>query len=360
MTVKRRSQLQESGALVNAYVRNSTGVLELNRPRALNSLNQEMIDIIDEALKEWKDDDAVHRVLLTSLSEKGFCAGGDVRVARDAALSGNHDPADRFFATEFVMNGDLAEFPKPYVSLIDGVVMGGGLGISAHGSHRVITERAFAAMPEMAIGYMPDVGIPWMFQHMVGETGKPSYALAVFLVVTGWRLSPADMLYSGLATHFVSSENLSDFTDMLIAESLDEALERFAEEGPTDSKLKEYAADIEATFGYESWEHIDRALKKHPNQEFVADVNKHLESANPASVVAAVELMHAVTKCASIREELELERVLGAHMRREPNFAEGVRAVLVDKDRSPSFHPATFDAVDESIYRALLTSVLNK
>lgn len=358
MSSNGNSLLREKDSLVNAYVRNTTGILELNRPRALNSLNQEMIDIIDEALNSWRDDPAVHRVVLTSLSEKGFCAGGDVREAREAALSGNHGPADHFFDTEFQLNGDLAEFPKPYISIIDGVVMGGGLGISAHGSHRIVTEKAFAAMPEMAIGYMPDVGIPWMFQHMVDENNRTSYARAVFLVVTGWRLSPADMVYSGLATHFVPSKDIGDFVDVVIAESLDEALERYASNVEEVSRLAALEADIEATFNFASWAEISAALDSHPNKEFTEEVRSLLSNANPASVVAAVELMHAITKVSSIREELKLEKALGAHMRRLPNFAEGVRAVLVDKDRSPKFAPASYDEVDANEFRMLLENVL--
>lgn len=335
---------------VRVSVRNSTGLLELNRPKALNSLNVEMIELIDEALNTWRDDPAVHRVIISSLSPKAFCAGGDVRYARE----GDPDAVDHFFATEYHMNGDLSEYPKPVVALIDGVVMGGGLGISAHGSHRVVSENALAAMPEMAIGYFPDVGIPWMFQHMRNREGDTSYAMAVFLTVTGYRLDPADMLYSGLATHFVPSEKHSDFRDMAIAESLDEALEEFAEEGAQDSALEKIAGDIEATFNHHTWAEIDAALKAHPNREFVELVRGLMEKANPTSVVAAVEFMAAVTRCTDIRQELALETVLGEHLRRDPNFSEGVRAVLVDKCRNPSFSPDNYEDVDVEALRKVL------
>lgn len=144
-----------SAAPVRAYVENSTGVLELNRPQALNSLTHEMVNIIDQALDQWWDDDAVHRVLVYSNSPKAFCAGGDVRAAREAIQAGRGGEADQFFVDEYDMNNNISEFPKPYISLIDGFVMGGGLGLSAHGSHRVISEKASAAMPEMAIGFTP-------------------------------------------------------------------------------------------------------------------------------------------------------------------------------------------------------------
>lgn len=153
-------------------IRNHTGVIELNRPRALNSLNPEMLDIIRQALSQWRHNDEVEQVLVYSNSPKAFCAGGDVRAARDGVLAEKWAEVDEFFEGEYALNGDIAEYPKPYIAVIDGVAMGGGLGISAHGSHRVVTEKAFASMPEMAIGYVTDVGIAYMSQRMVGTRGK--------------------------------------------------------------------------------------------------------------------------------------------------------------------------------------------
>ena len=151
---------------VNVSVRNSTGLLELNRPKALNSLNPRMVDLITDALEKWADDPDVHRVIIYSSSPKAFCAGGDVRLVREEITGGSYKAGDKFFLDEYEMNNALANFPKPVVALIDGVAMGGGLGISAHGSHRVITENALAAMPEMVIGFSPDVGMTWMMARM--------------------------------------------------------------------------------------------------------------------------------------------------------------------------------------------------
>ncbi|AKK05377.1 enoyl-CoA hydratase/carnithine racemase [Corynebacterium mustelae] len=335
-------------------VERSTGIFELNRPRALNSLNPEMIDIIDNHLKQWAADDTVTQVIVYSNSEKGFCAGGDVRFAREVVINGTPELADKFFAIEYNMNGDLAHFPKPYIAIIDGVAMGGGLGISAHGSHRVITENAFAAMPEMAIGYIPDVGLPYMLQRMVGERGVASPALALFLVLTGWRLSPADMMWSGLATHFVPHAHIAKFHEQVITDGIDAAVERFASEIPEKSKLAELFDDIEATFNFASWAEIEAALAEHPNRDFVAIVREHIENSSPSAIVAATELMAAAAKCGDIRQELALETALGEVIRREPDFAEGIRAVLVDKCRNPHFSPATFAEVDPGKYRAIL------
>lgn len=365
-------------------VRGNTGLLELNREKALNSLDPEMIDLIDGALKKWKNDDAVEQVVVYSGSERAFCAGGDVRHVREACLEGNYQDGDDFFAKEYRMNGDLAEFPKPYVALINGVVMGGGLGISVHGSHRIVTERTFAAMPEMAIGFTPDVGVPYFFEHMavgVNPTRK-SHALAVFLTTTGWHMKPADMLFAGVATHFVPSEKIDKLRQSIITDGVDaavslhclsrdqlvtpegkvirDAFEHAVTKDLEDSELAKYIVDIEQTFDHGSFADIENAVDAHGNQEFVDLVREKWSVANPASLVAAAELHAAIARCDSIREELELERVLGELMRRDDNFTEGVRAVLVDKDRNAKFIPDTTEGVDVTKYRNLMNDTLAK
>ena len=232
--------------------------------------------------------------------------------------------------------------------------MGGGLGLSMHGSHRVITDNAQAAMPEMAIGFCPDVGASWKFSRMKSKNFGPSIAMAVFLCTTGWRMTAADMLYTGLATDYVAAGDIQSFIDMVIAESLDEALEFYAEPRPINSKLKEFHEDIEATFAFDSWAEIEQALDSHENKDFVEHVRELLKPANPTSLVAAVELIHANAEVPDIRRALDNEYTVGATLRRQKNFAEGVRAVLVDKDRNPSFDPATVDDIDTMVYRRLL------
>ncbi|APT84372.1 enoyl-CoA hydratase/isomerase family protein [Corynebacterium aquilae] len=339
---------------VNVSVRNTTGCIELNRPKALNSLNHDMINTIAEAIEGWRDDDSVHRVVIFSSTERAFCAGGDVRSVRDAGVEGDFAAGDQLFVDEYVMNNDLGQFPKPIVSVINGVAMGGGLGVSCHGSHRVITERAFAAMPEMAIGFIPDVGMTYMMEHMVGTRGKPSRALAVFLGVTGWRLSPADMIWSGMATHHIDSANTEEFIQVTIEESLDEALERFATEPAEQSKLAGLIDDIEATFNKETWAEIQQALEDHGNEEFKNLVYEHIEKSSPTSVVAAVELFAANLTATTLRHALDNELALGNYLRRGHDFPEGVRAVLIDKDRNPNFEPKNFEDVDVEAIRGVL------
>ncbi|AKK02706.1 enoyl-CoA hydratase/carnithine racemase [Corynebacterium epidermidicanis] len=339
---------------MRAYAQASTGILELNRPRAINAINGEMVDIITPALEDWRDDPEIHRVLIFSNSERGFCAGGDIREVRDHAIEGDHEFGDQYLQKEYTMNKIMANFPKPYVALIDGVVMGGGLGASAHGSHRVITEKAFAAMPEMAIGFVPDVGISYMMTHMVGEEGRKIPALATFAGLTGYRLSAADMLYTGLATHFVPSKDLAEFQEMLIAESIDEALEKYAGELDEEPRIREFLPEIEACFSKGTWAEIDAALNECENEEFVDLVRDLMSNANPSSVVASAEMYAVNTKVSTVEEAIHNEYEIGYLLRREPNFAEGIRAVLVDKDRNPSFVPATYDEVDAAKYHAVL------
>ncbi|WP_083319378.1 enoyl-CoA hydratase/isomerase family protein, partial [Corynebacterium sp. HMSC034B08] len=236
---------------VKTEVRGTTGVITLDRPKALNSLNPEMARAIDEILKQWRDDDTVTQVVIQS-SGKHFCSGGDVRAARDGVLEGRLDEVDTFFADEYAMNLDIANYPKPYIALCSGVIMGGGMGVSAHGSHMVVTEDAFASMPEMNIGYITDVGMSWLLQNL---PKRPSQALGAFLALTGYRLTPDDMLATGLATHKVAS--------------LDGVLDGIVEHGPGyldeigleqgESQLEALYEDIEATFTG-SWAEIRERL----------------------------------------------------------------------------------------------------
>lgn len=339
---------------VRAYVRNSTGILELNRPKALNSLTPEMIETITSSLESWQDDSQISQVLVYSTSDRGFCAGGDVRFARDGILDGREDEVDQFFRDEYAMNDLIANFPKPYVALIDGVVMGGGLGISLHGSHRVITDRAMAAMPEMVIGYFTDVGVAYASQRMVGRKGQPSESIALFIGLTGWRLTPADMLWCGMATHVIGPKSLQSFMDTMVEHGIDTALTEHQAADPKDSELAPHAIEIEECFGQRSWADIDAALEETPDTDFRDKVRELMAGANPASVVATTELYTACLPLQNLREALDKEVALGETLRREPNFVEGVRAVLVDKDRDASFEPADYDGVDVNKYRELV------
>jgi len=321
---------------VTTEVRGTTGVIALDRPKALNSLNPGMARAIDAALDAWRDDDAVEQVVIHSTG-KHFCSGGDVRAAREGMLDGREAEVDAFFADEYAMNLKIANYPKPYIALCSGVIMGGGMGVSAHGSHMVVTEDAFASMPEMNIGYITDVGMSWLLQNL---PKAPSQSLGAFLGLTGYRMSPDDMLATGLATHKVAT--LDGVLDGIVAHGPG-YVDTIAL-GAGESELLSLTDDIDSAFRG-PWAEIQERL----SGELAELVEQLTAQASPSSLVAAAELF-AANAAQDLAGALDNERRLGAVMLREPDFAEGVRAVLVDKDHAPRFAPQP----DPAKYRSVL------
>lgn len=333
-------------------VRNSTGVITLDRPKALNAIDQEMVDEIGPVLRAWESDPAVEQVLIRSTSSKAFCAGGDIRYGYSHMAAGNTEQAEHFFASSYDLHAQVAAFPKPYVATIDGIAMGGGLGISAHGSFRVVTERASASMPEIYIAFVPDVGMSYEMQRMEGTKGYASASLATFIGTTALRLSAADMLWSGVGTHFVPSAELADFEAAVITGSIEEALERFSGTLDQPSRIAGFETGIEECFSGGEWAEIADRLAASPDTELQQLVLAQQERANPASIVAAVELYRA--QPSSAREALDNEAAVGKLLRQDPNFFEGIRTVLIDKGDTPRFSPARTVEVDPAPYRSAL------
>ena len=197
--------------VIEAWRAGRVGRIRLNRPRALNALDIPMIAGIQNALFAWRDDPAVHAVVISSGSERAFCAGGDVRAVREAAMAGDAARVEAFFAAEYALNLMIAAYPKPFVALVDGICMGGGIGISVHGSARVATEHAIFAMPETAIALFPDVGTSYVLPRLPG-------ALGTWLALTGVRLAGADAVHAGLATHVVPRAQLAGLVAALEAD----------------------------------------------------------------------------------------------------------------------------------------------
>lgn len=355
---------------LSTKVEGSTGIIELERPRALNSLSGGMIDGIREAVDEWMNDGSVEQVLIRSSSQRAFCAGGDVRAVAEDDAEGFYHPGDEFFEREYGLNRRLATYPKPIIALLEGVVMGGGFGISAHGSHRVVTASTVGAMPEAAIGFVPDVGMTFRLTHLeapedVADQLPERIALAVFLGTTGWRMNAADMLATGLATHFTADPQA--FGEAVAAKGLKMALREHtmepaaALESPEvgePSKILANAKLIEEIFGAGSWQEVSAALEKaeapdEAGEEFLAVVRDALATANPTSLVAITEIMRHSAHT-DLETALRNEFAMGAKLRRESNFPEGVRAVLVDKDHAPKFSPAQAADVDAAAWRDVL------
>lgn len=319
-----------------------TGIITLDRPKALNALNHRMINAIAEALDTFRDDDAVRQVLLCSAGEKAYCAGGDVRSVRESDLDGDFGPGDDLFRDEYDMNHALATFPKPTVALIDGITMGGGLGVSAHADHRVVTERAWQSMPEMAIGFVTDVGISHAFTHLPNVPEESRAAVGLFLATTAYRMTSDDLLWSGLATHRIEDGGADAFRDALLADGVDAAVsktDRAATAADGDSELARNLDWIAATFAGDDWTAIDERIAG-ASGDFADKVRSLLAPANPLSLFAATALL-TYSADRTLREALDAELALGKLLRRQPNFAEGVRAVLVDKDRTAHFEPGS-------------------
>ncbi|PFG39726.1 enoyl-CoA hydratase [Georgenia soli] len=336
---------------VRSWTDGTVGRLELDRPAALNALDLDMIRGLREALDRWRSDDDVAEVVITGAGGRAFCSGGDVRAAREAVLAGRAELADTFFAEEYALNGAIAELPKPYVAVIDGVAMGGGLGVSIHGSARVVTERAALAMPETALGFTPDVGSTYFLSHLDGD---PAGAVGRYLALTGARIGAADALALGLATHFVPANAVDALLDDAGAEGTAAALARHAAD-PAEAgepSLAPYRDRIEATFSAgtvtEILERLDDA-----GDDWAAGTAAALRIMCPTSLVVALELLKAGA-ASTLGQCLENELRAAVWLIARPDFAEGVRAVLVDKDRKASWSPARVDEVDAEQIRALL------
>jgi len=318
------------------------GRLVLNRPQALNALDLAMIQACAAALGEWRDDPNVHAVVIEGAGDRAFCAGGDIRALRQYELDGEHHKAETFFREEYELNLAIATYPKPYVALIDGICMGGGIGVSVHAPYRVATERAAFAMPETAIGFFPDIGATFFLPRLPGQLGT-------YLGLTGLRMQGTDAVHAGLATHFVPRE---------ILPALSRAL---AEDGP--GTLGAYAtpllafslapqrAAIDRCFGADSVAAIVRGLEATAD-EWSAKTLTALRAVSPSALCWTLEALRrgagmTLPQCQAA--ELALTRTTMRH----PDFAEGVRAMVVDKDRQPRWSPSRIEEVTPAEIAAL-------
>jgi enoyl-CoA hydratase/carnithine racemase len=328
---------------VIAQRRGRAGWLTLNRPAALHALDLEMIAHISHALRSWRADPTVHLVVIDSIGERAFCAGGDVRAVRAHSLAGQHDLIEAFFAAEYALNRTIAEYPKPYVALIDGICLGGGIGISVHGDARVVSEHAAMAMPETAIALFPDVGTTHVLPRLPG-------ALGTWLALTGTRLAGADCVHAGLATHFVPRAEQPSLAAALAADGI-AALPPRAQPLPPFSHAAD-RAEIDATFSADTVAEIIARLNA-STTPWAATARAALAAASPSSLVWSLALLRAgATR--TLPECLAAELAATRTVTRHHDFIEGVRAMVVDKDRRPTWLPATLDAIDPAAIAAIL------
>ncbi|HSO14384.1 MAG TPA: enoyl-CoA hydratase/isomerase family protein [Arthrobacter sp.] len=316
--------------------RGRLGVVTLNRPRAVNALTAGMASAMLEQLTLWADDDAVAAVLVRGAGDRGLCAGGDIVAIYRDMLDGGDATAD-FWAEEYRLNLLISEYPKPYVALMDGLVLGGGVGISAHGSVRIVTERTRMGMPETTIGFVPDVGGTLLLSRSPGETGTHA-------ALTGAHLSGADALFLGLADHFVPSASLAELEAALEAEPADAAVARFVEEAP-GSVLAAQREWIDACYSSDDAEEILRRLRTAGGE--AADAADTIAGKSPTAVKVALASLRRA-KNLSLEEALEQEYRVGLRFLAGPDFREGIRAQVVDKDRDPHWQPASLAEVSRN------------
>jgi len=322
------------------------GTVLMNRPRTLNALDTGMIRGIQAAIDAWRDDAAVELVLLEGAGGKAFCAGGDVRGIRAFATAGDTASIEAFFSEEYAVNRGIARFGKPWVSFIDGVCMGGGIGVSVHNGPRVATENALLAMPETAIALFPDVGTSFVLPRLPDNLGT-------WLALTGARLRGADAVHTGLATHFVPRARLPDLRAAL-TEGDASAVERFAE-APPSASFEPHRDAIRRCFAADTVPGVLRALEAE-GTDWASEQAAILRRMSPTSLAVSLELLRRGAG-ATLDECLEMELALTrAVVSRHPDFREGVRAVLVDKDNAPSWSPPRIEDVDPAAVRAMFAA----
>ena len=317
------------------------GHITLNRPRALNALDHDMIRSITAALDEWREDPAIHAVMIEGAGGRAFCAGGDIRAVREASLAGRHDEVKAFFAEEYAVNQAIASYPKPFVALIDGICMGGGIGVSVHGTMRVASEAAMFAMPETGIALFPDIGATYILPRLRGHIG-------MYMALTGARLLGPDAAYAGLATHFTDRETLAALPAMLAKDGVAVLA------GCTREFIAPIAAHmpaIDRCFGADSVaDIIDRLTAE--DTEWSRQTLMTLRSMSPAAVLWTFRIVKAGAG-RTLPQCLTAELALTGHATRHPDFAEGVRAMVIDKDRQPRWSAPDISAVDPATIEAM-------
>lgn len=324
-------------------IKGTIGWITLNRPKALNALSLNIIREMSHLLHQWEGNPAVKAIVIQGAGDKAFCAGGDVKAVYEAKISGDLQTCDTFFREEYTLNTHIHEYKKPYVALIDGIAMGGGLGISINGSHRIVTEKALLAMPETGIGFFPDVGATTFLIQAPGSIG-------LYLGLTGYRLSPQDALWAKLATHFMPSAKLQDLKHSIEkGTSLEEALSIYGTQPQEKGFLEHHATQIDDHFHKLSLEEIMESLSQDPSP-FAQNTLHTLRSKSPTSVAVVFRQLREVGPPLSFRERMKLEFRLSQHFVQGHDFAEGVRAVLVDKDHLPRWKPATLEEANPQPY----------
>ena len=326
-----------------------TARIRLNRPKALHALTQPMCEAITAALLDWRADPDVRLILLDHADGRGFCAGGDIRMLAESG-AGDGRAARDFFRAEYRMNHLLHTYAKPIVAVMDGITMGGGVGIALPASHRIATENTRLAMPETGIGLFPDVGGGWYLSRLPGQVGK-------FLALTGARLDGAEALALGLATHFVPAERLDALKSDLVADPdrLDAILDHHAAE-PPPARIEGNREAIDRLFAAETLEQIVADLGA-DGGEWATKELATLRTKSPQSCKVALRQLREGARLTDFADEMRMEYGIAAHIVQRHDFIEGVRALIVDKDNAPRWDPATPEGVTDGLIDTIFAPV---
>jgi len=326
-------------------IEGKAGRIRLNRPKAIHALNTGMCRVMLDALTAWRNDPAVEIVLVDHAEGRGFCAGGDIRMIAESG-AGDGVAAREFFRTEYQLNHAMFTCDKPIVAFMDGITMGGGVGISQPAKYRVATENTKFAMPETGIGLFPDVGGGWYLSRLPGKMGE-------YLALTGHRLDGAECLALGLATHYLPAEALEDAKARIVVDpaSAEAILADLSLPAP-EPRIAAHRAGIDRLFAADTVEGVLAALEADGGEWAVAQLAT-LRTKSPQSMKVSLRLVREGRTRASFAEEMAQEYAIGGRIAQSRDFIEGVRALIVDKDNAPQWKPATLEGVSDAMVDAI-------
>lgn len=323
----------------DVYVRveGRVGRVTLTRPQALNAVNQPIVDAMTRAMLAWERDDAVSFVLVDAEGEKAFSAGGDLAYVYRCGKAGDVEGPNRFWRDEYRLNALIDRYEKPYVAVMDGIVMGGGVGLSAHGSHRIVTDMSMVAMPECAIGLVTDVGGSWLLRNAPGHMGE-------YLGLTGTRMKGEDAIYAGLADFYVHHARLADLKAALV-ESGDLAVLHHFAEAPPPSALATHQQAVDRIFSAPSLPEIQDRLRAEGSEWSL----KALEAIERGSPLSAIMIFAVIRGATSMATALRNEYRFVSRVLEHGDFLEGIRAIVIDKDRKPLWRHTNIASVPEGL-----------
>jgi len=332
---------------VLSRVDNGVGFATLNRPKAINSLNQPMIDQLSAVLAKWEQDSEVSAVVLSGAGERGLCAGGDVVAIYHSARADGAE-ARRFWHDEYLMNGQIGRFPKKYVALMDGIVMGGGVGVGAHANTRVVTETSKVAMPEVGIGFIPDVGGAYLLARAPGSLG-------LHVALTGAPFSGADAIALGFADHYVPHDKLDALRQAIATDGVESAIAAHAVEPPA-SQLATQRDWIDHCYAGDTLADIVAALRGHDAGP-ANDAANLIATRSPIALSVTLEAVRRAAKLDTLEDVLAQDYRVSSASLRSHDLVEGIRAQLVDKDRNPKWSPASLSQVNAADVEAYFAPV---